>query len=105
MLPQHRLLFFCLTPTKGEAVNLLKNKKFEVRMLEDVTMNEAAQIKEQLLLDPDAPAIRHILIDQVSEHANEFVTKTAVTIGLVYAGTRIVKSLCKIAEIAAKARL
>lgn len=71
--------------------------------------NRAIQMKfvdaNPQMIPEDGPKVTHILAEQISTHGKEFVSYTAVTIGFVYCGMRVVNTICNIAEIAAKAKL
>lgn len=63
-----------------------------VKTHNDETLDEAADFSR---LEPD----------EIIEIAQELIVHTAVAVGAVYAATRVVKTICKIAEIVVKANL
>lgn len=83
-------------------MNLFKNKKFEVKMVDDSTPFSAW---EKTILSNPETKVTDKLLEQSGQIANDFVTRTAVTVGMVYTGIRVVNTICKIAEIAAKAKI
>jgi hypothetical protein len=82
--------------------SFLRDKTIEVKVKDDKPM---ATWEKTLLEYPSGVKIEDHQIKQISESANDFVTKTAVTVGIVFAGVKVINTICDIAKIAAKARL
>ncbi len=86
-------------------MNFLKNRKIELRVLPDE--KELPEWEKDLLAHPEPVLVkpRNFMVEEVSEVANDFVTKTAATVLITYTGIRVVNTICKIVEVAAKAKI
>lgn len=78
---------------------MFKGRHFEVKLKKDQPIQEWE--KE---IDGVPAATFNMNPTQVSDAASDFVTKTAGTIVIAYSATKMVGTLCKIIEIAAKAK-
>lgn len=75
-----------------------KNRAFQIKMVKDDT-------SPSYFLPDTEPVYERHDIKQISEAMNEFVVQTSVTVGLVIGGYKILDTVCKIALIAAKAKI
>jgi hypothetical protein len=86
-------------------MNIFKGKKFEVRVTDDQPHSIAKHAPALANGQPDildGPPVYKWIV--TPDDINDVVVNTAITIGAVYAGARVVDTLCKIALIAAKAK-
>lgn len=72
---------------------MFRDRAFQIKMVKD--KNASDTLPEAVTYDPE----------YISDVANEFVTKTAVTIAMVYAGMKLVDTISKVIVIAAKAKI
>lgn len=81
------------TPMKGHAM-LFRNRKIQVTLV--------PREREATSVDGDTTLDKFEKIVDISQDA---VVSTAVALGSIYAATRVVKTVCKVIEVAAKAHL
>jgi hypothetical protein len=74
---------------------MLRNRALQVRLVPTAKAGTTSDSTDVVVMDPE----------KISLIASEFVTRTSVTVGIVYAGVKVVNTISQIAIIAAKAKL
>lgn len=77
---------------------MMKNTAMQVKFVE-------AGETPPIVLKKNNEVTFHYNPADLAEIGSEFITKTAVTIGLVYSGVKLLNTFCNVVEIAAKAKI
>jgi hypothetical protein len=72
---------------------MFKNRSIQMKIVKDAdTTSDTTEVK---MMDPE----------QIATIATEFTLKTIGAVGVVVAGNRVLKTICEIAVVAAKAKI